>query len=545
MATSTPTSNNNNNFYSSINNNYLKEPHKLIRMSLTSLAISLAPPLDAACFYAEHNWIYLKCKLPFSALKQHSQPQHHRILRVTATSRSNLTAETSVHVLFSVDESVHRLEEALVSVTHVNCSSDLHRDPLRDKPKDLDLIINDQVKFSSTPLPVSVHVRHHFVNETRVKLVCNLNVSSPRLESNTRLWHIELANHSGADLCLFRLHNENDSNTGLFRVDTNGFLSLRVAWTFPWWSSYSSHHSLRLEAYECLKLEPRRLLLDVELEITWKNAAYSLSSLSLSELPRPGLVNSDYELHVVNRRGVRRTQDLLLLDGFELMLFEPGSDRWPVLACQQRLFNATFSLVKEHNDDDELPFFLDPYKGQLFYVDAKRSQQRRLASPYELRVHAHLHFVHNESLAFKLRANVRVNIWEEQEDGEETHLSSYSRITAPTTPYTRSFHATLDLSMESTDADLRELLRCPLLAQFRSLDYNSKRPIYKLVMPVLATSGNGKRKTMAKVPRKSSVPASYKSIFKYSSKTKKQTRNRRRVLVILNINFYILKTKVS
>ena len=520
-------------------------------MSLSPLNLAILNThlhsIDNQCFYTEDAWIYLKCKLPFSILatvkSTNSNIIHHRVLSVRLTS--NLLIETNINVLFSIDKRVERLEETNVDIERINCTkNDLTHETNLFNTKYDRLILNETYNHylnssSSTNAQVT------FQNKTHAQLVYVLE--SPRLNANTLIWPIVLANRS--DICSFKLNGAND----LFELDTTGLLlKTFVSWSLPWSHfALSYKYSLVLESNECYSNKTTTTF--VAVDVTFSLKKFAQMNLMRSDVPVPRLARVYYDLQLQLTNTTTNSSLVMLMKTFDIVLVydlkrlnENGNDNDEML---KQFYNVTYSLVKKSVEDEEdeyeeIPFYIDPLKGELFYTRSSSFSSSSSTTHghrvYELKVEIKFNFVYNDSLSFSLFPNVRVNVTSTMMTMRNSKgggaLSTQIRKDQSDNA---TIHGTLDLSLSITSTDLREFLKCPMLGQFRFFPTASTTsPVsYKLVLPkVMAPKVSKTPKIKGTVKDQGQK---YKNVYKYSSKTRKRT-SKVRAKVSLNLVFFFL-----
>jgi len=361
-----------------------------------------------------------------------------------------------------------------------------------------------------------------YQNRTHVKLVYVLE-SSPRLNANTLIWSIVLPNRS--DLCLFKMNGDND----LFRLDNGLFLRTFVSWSLPWSQpfAHSYTYSLHLEANECYSSNASSTFLHVD--VTFSLERFAQMRLTRDDVPVPKLARVNYDLQLTDTTNSSSNSQVMLLKKFDVVLVYDLKRLNDDDDMVTQYYNVTYSLVKkdeedeDEDEDEELPFFIDPLKGELFYTRSSLSLPAHRHRMYELRVEIKLHFVYNESLSFSLFPSVRVNVTSTTiKNNAKAGASNLMRKDLNDTTTTTMIHGTLDLSLSITSTDLREFLKCPMLGQFRFYPTAStpSSVSYKLLLPRVVNREQQKAKEKTK---DQSHQKYAKNVYKYSSKTRKRT----------------------
>lgn len=476
--------------------------------------------IDSQCFYAENAWIYLKCKLPFSVLAT-AKNSHKLIHRVLSVRHATKNIETNLNILFSVDKRVQRIEDTRVEITRINCTNDATE--LASFNYD-SLILNESYKNHFSFLPKNLNIEYQ--NSTFVNLVYMLNVT--RLNANTLIWPIEMLNRS-SDLCTFRLVDDDDDDSGskgLFEIESGIYLKTSLDWSLPWSRlAVSFKYSLKLETLKCYSNQSNRIIIDVN--VIFSLEQFSQIHLTLDDIPVPKLTRANYDLSIDDSKS-----DLLLLENIDIILVHESKRIGHGLNELKRFYNVTFSLKMSQ----EMPFYIDALKGELFY--SRDTHLNKYEQDYEFKIEINFHFVYNESLKFSLYPNVRVRMNRDVNEQIESEQTSHTRLV----------HGQLDFSLPVTSADLREFLKCPLIAQFRFFpSLNNQHGIkYKLVNNLPPKTFNNNTTMAYKTKKKvASNGQKYKNVYKYSSKTRKRTskvRAKVREALFKNI-FTLLKNK--
>ena len=484
-------------FYTSINNNYLDKPIKLIQMQILSTnanttrkyAYSLKVQnehIDTQCFYAEDGWVYLKCKLPFSVLKHFQKSKSAadssqtvaRVLSVQVEDRvTRKQASTHLSVVFSVDNTVQRVEEVSVSTHILNCTAPRQLDDeIEQKNAAIfeNLIYEDNRARILSLTKSNLSTSAKFYNKTHLSLV--YLISSASLKAGSPIW--QLKSDDPQDICSFSI-SENSANK-LFRIE-NGFLKTSLDWKLPWQSLTDNYKYSIVLGVVCFRSHAYNLRVDVNFSLE----NFAKINYTLADIPAPRLANSHFDLALNVTKASRN--DLLLVEKFATYLTYDNT-MLNDTDIDSKLFNVSYA-VKQLDTFVyvDLPFYVDPHKGQLFYFSSVASKLTTQA--YEFYVVVNFDFLYKENLSFNLHATVRVQL----EVPEVEVLATKS-------PQDLVISGTLDFSLPVTSTDLLAYLKCPLIAYFR-LNPN-KNASFKLL--ARETPAGGLRKKTKVAPSKKS-----------------------------------------